>query len=391
MRILAVHNRYQISGGEDICHQTEVELLRRYGHIVDEYVEDNARVHRLGRLRTAFRTIWSIEDYKNIKTILKNTDYDGLIVQNFFPLISPSVFYAANQCHVPVIQVIHNYRLACLNATFLRDGRVCEACLGKKVPWKGIFHGCYRKSRAGSLAVALMLVIHRILGTWNQKVNQYLALSDFGREKLIANGIPPEKIAVRPNTLSLEIQPGDGSGNFALFVGRLSPEKGIETLMAAWEGMEDSYRLILIGDGELREDVEERSRKSGNIEICGFQPNSVTIEWMRRAKFLVLPSIWYEGMPRAVIEAFAAGTPVIASEIGAMKDMIQNGINGFLFEPGNAKRLTELAKALFQNEDLRRKMRIGARNSFNEKYSPECVYQKTENILEKLINKAGLG
>jgi glycosyltransferase involved in cell wall biosynthesis len=390
MRILAVHNRYLMGGGEDISHKTEVELLRLHGHTVDEMVEDNLRIANLGMLKTAFRTIWSFETYQKVRKILMENPYDVLLVQNFFPLISPSIYYAAARAGVPVIQFVRNYRLACLNATFLRNEKICEDCLGKIVPWPGVLHACYRNSRLASLVVAMMLIFHRLLGTWNKKVDRYIALSEFGREKLIASGIRAKKIVVRPNTLFPDSGAGDGSGGYGLFVGRLSSEKGLETLLSAWERMSDQCELIIIGDGPLRGLVNEQAKHQDNIKAVGLQTHEKTLEMIQKAKFLIFPSIWYEGMPRTILEAFAAGTPVLASDLGAMADMVQHGLNGYLFPMGNSTKLAEFSQKLFESPELCAQMRLEARNTFIENYSAETAYQKIEFILNDLVQEKNL-
>jgi hypothetical protein len=175
MRILSVHNHYQIRGGEDESCQSEERLLRDMGHQVDLYKEDNERVATIGKMRLAFRTVWSVETYQALSSQLTERTYDVVHVQNFFPLISPSVYYAAKTKGIPVVQTLRNYRLLCPNAQFFREGRVCEDCLGQFVPLPGVIHACYRESRAATAAVAAMLTVHRAMGTWHNLVDIYIA------------------------------------------------------------------------------------------------------------------------------------------------------------------------------------------------------------------------
>ena len=235
MRILSVHNLYQLRGGEDESRQLEEELLRRNGHIVDTYEEDSCRIPEINPMQLALKTVWSQESYKIVRDKLEKYSYDIMHVQNFFPLISPSIYYAAKSKKVTIVQTLRNFRLLCLNGFLFRDGQICETCLKKAVPWPGIIHRCYRKSLPASITVFSMLAIHRYLGTWNHVVDHYIALTSYDRQKFIEAGIPSERISVKPNFVEPDPGVGKGSGGYILFVGRLSAEKGLDTYLQAAE------------------------------------------------------------------------------------------------------------------------------------------------------------
>src|SRR5882757_8921508 len=226
MKILMLHNRYLVPGGEDQSSAAEVALLRGHGHAVEFLEEDNRRVEQLGKARTALRTVWSRESYRRIDEKLRGGQFDILHVQNFFPLWSPSVYYAASRNRVPVVQTLHNYRLMCANALLFRDQHLCQECLGRFLPWRGVVHACYRNSRAASAVVASMVGAHKLAGTWRKRVAMYIAVSGFARDIYITGGLPPEKIVVKPNFIHPSPVPGGGGGGYALYVGRLSTEKG---------------------------------------------------------------------------------------------------------------------------------------------------------------------
>src|SRR5262249_18509694 len=171
MRILMLHNRYLVPGGEDVSVPAEAALLARHGHEVELLEQDNRRVEELGKTRTAMRALWSSEAMRLVTAKLRACRFDVLHVQNFFPLWSPSVYYAAARCRVPVVQTLRNYRLLCSNAVFFRKNRVCEDCLGRFAPWPGIVHACYRNSRAASSVVTAMIGLHKIAGTWLNRVS----------------------------------------------------------------------------------------------------------------------------------------------------------------------------------------------------------------------------
>lgn len=364
-----LHNRYLVPGGEDQSTAAEVALLRDSGHEVELLEQDNRDIERLGKLQTALGTVWSSASYKRIHNKLSTSRFDVMHVQNFFPLWSPSAYYAAADCGVPVVQTLRNYRLMCVNATFYRDSHVCEDCLGKIAPWSGIVHACYRNSRAGSAVLAGMVGVHKLLGTWKQKVQLFIALTEFAREKFIAGGFPPDKIVVKPNFVHPSPPVGSGGGGYALFVGRLSEEKGIATMLDAWNKSNNPIPLRIVGDGPLTSMVEKAAAESGSIKYLGRRDSAAVFELLRSAEFLVFPSEWYEGMPRTVIEAFAVGTPVLASDLGATASMVVPGRNGFHFVPGDRANLRRQIEYCSRNLDQVRALRRQARADFEANYT----------------------
>jgi glycosyltransferase involved in cell wall biosynthesis len=380
MRILVIHNRYQIRGGEDECYEAEVSLLREKGHEVEVYEANNDQVAELGKLRLAADTVWSKKAYQAVEHQLQKQRPDVVHVQNFFPLISPSVYYAAKSQGVPVVQTLHNYRLLCPNALFFRDGKVCEDCLGQIIPYPGVMHGCYRENKVATAGVATMLSVHRAMNTWNTTVNSYITLTEFARQKFIAGGIPAEKIVVKPNFVRPEPEPGNGSGGYALFVGRLSVEKGLDTLLAAWEHLDTQIPLKIVGDGPLADQVVAATKRLPLIEWLGRKPMAQVHELMGEAKFLIFPSKWYETFGRVAIEAFAKGTPVIAANIGAIAELVDSGRTGLHFCPGDATDLADKVKWVLANPEKLAQMRLQARSEFEAKYTADKNYQKLMEI-----------
>lgn len=369
MRILMLHNRYLIPGGEDQSTAAEAALLSENGHYVELLEQDNTLIERLGKSRTALRTVWSRDSFARVAEALVAGKFDILHVQNFFPLWSPSVYYAASRCRIPVVQTLRNYRLFCVNATFYRENKVCEDCLGRMVPWPGIVHGCYRGSRAGSAVVAAMIGTHRLLRTWERRVSLYIALTEFARDKFIEGGLPAEKIVVKPNFVSPSPVPGSGGGGYAIFIGRLSPEKGISTLLQAWTSAECPLPLKIVGDGPCEDLVRSAATAGSAVEYLGKRSSADVFELLRHAEVLVFPSEWYEGMPRTVIEAFALGTPVLASKIGATASMIVDRQTGLHFEPGNAVDLKRRVEWCSRNLAALRSMRNNTRAVFEAGYT----------------------
>lgn len=385
MRILSIHNRYLIRGGEDQSRELEEKLLQEQGNQVDIYEENNNRVAEIGKVRVAIRTVWSTESYQIVRQKLTENSYNIVHVQNFFPLISPSVYYAANKQGVPIVQTLRNYRLLCANSYFFRDQKVCEDCLGKMIPWPGVVHGCYRDSKLGSLVVVTMQTLHRAISTWKKMVNLYITLTDFTRQKFIQAGLPADKIVVKPNFVYPDPGMGEGNGNYAIFIGRLSPEKGLDTLLAAWQLLGGKIPLKIIGDGPLSNQVREAVTKLPYVKWLGRLPIQEVYTLIGEAKFLIFPSQWYETFGRVAIEAFAKGTPVIASNLGNMSSMIESGRTGFHFSPGDPNDLAALVEYALTHPEKLRKMRFEARSEFEAKYTAQQNYHKLMDIYKLAI------
>jgi len=384
MHILSIHNLYQIRGGEDESCESERRLLQDMGHTVDVYEADNKIISTLNPLRAAVKTIWSTPAYRDVTRLAQKSSYDIAHIQNFFPLLSPSVHYAAKASGIPVIQTIRNYRLLCPNALFFRDNQVCEDCLGRFVPWPAVAHGCYRQSKAASLAVATMLTVHRMLPTWTKQVDAYIALTQFSRQKMIEGGLPKEKIFVKPNFVHPDPGVGEGQGGFALFVGRLSVEKGLDTLLSAWRLLKYKIPLKIIGDGPLADQVQSAAQEVPWIEWLGRKPLVEVYELIGQARFLVFPSKWYETFGRVAIEAFAKSTPVIAADIGAIAELIEEGRTGIKFRPGDPQDLAEKVEWLLDHPVELNQMRQEVRIAYETQYTAKQNYQQLMNIYEQV-------
>lgn len=386
MEILSVHSNYKIRGGEDESREAEERLLERMGHQVDRYEESNYRMDELNPINAATRTVWSIEAYETMKQRLSDRAYDLIHVQNFFPMISPSIYYAARAKGTPVVQTLRNYRLLCPNALFFRDGQVCEDCLGKVIPLPGVLHSCYRQSYLASGVVATMITAHRALQTWNEMVDVYIALTEFARKKFVEGGIPSEKIVVKPNFVFPDPGKAEEKEDFALFVGRLSIEKGVDTLIAAWKQVGKNMPLKIIGEGPLEDQVIEATQQIPSIEWLGRKPLPDVYELMGRAKLLIFPSKWYETFGRVAVEAFAKGTPVIASNLGAIAEIVDHGRTGLHFRPGDSEDLIRQVEWALSHPTELAEMEHEARFEFETKYTAHQNYQILMQIYELTCN-----
>jgi glycosyltransferase involved in cell wall biosynthesis len=385
MRILIIHNRYQQSGGEDGVVLAEVMLLRSKGHEVEVMEENNDSIVRwTDAVRTTIDCVYSISAAQDTRKRISQFRPDLAHIHNFFPRLSPSVHYACHHAGIPVVQTLHNYRLLCPGATLSRGGKVCEDCVGKAIPWPSIAHGCYRNSKLASTAVTTMLSIHRALGTWTRTVDCFIAPTEFARQKFIQGGVPADKIAVKRNFVSPDPGIGAGTGDYALFVGRLSEEKGIETLLAAWKRLSPDVRLKIVGDGPMAESVSQAAATIAGVEWLGSRSKVEVSRLMADAAFLVAPSICYETFGLVLIEALAAGLPVFTSRLGAMAELISDGQTGKLFTAGNSDELVSVVKWALSRPDQLKAMRRKARLEFEIKYTAEASYSQLVSIYEAL-------
>ncbi len=308
-----------------------------------------------------------------MKQVLHDFRPDIVHIHNWFPMLSPSIILEANSSGIPVVQTLHNYRMLCANALLYRDGAVCTDCLGKSLPINGIVHGCYRNSRAGSAIVTAAYAFHRLIRTWD-RVSLFIAVSDFEREILVRGGLPAEKVVVKPNFVDSEYLTVEGNReDVALYVGRLSPEKGIRTLLSAWNSGRIQFRLKIIGDGPLADEVRSCAVNNERVEYLGLRPSDDVYREMAKAKFLVCPSECYETFGRTVVEAFSQGTPVLAADIGCMRELVENGETGYRFLPGNVDALVAGALYLLGCSNLEQ-MRLNCRSLFLRKFSAEINY-----------------
>jgi len=382
MRVLIAHNYYQQAGGEDAVVAEEASLLESHDIAVEIYAKHNDSIKFMPRAQLTLDTLWSKKSADEVSAVIKRFKPDVIHSHNTFPLISPSLYYAAARQNIPVVQTLHNFRLFCAQAMFMRDGKVCEDCLGK-LAWRGVIRGCYRGSKLQSAAVVSMQGLHRMLGTYQHKVTRYIALNQFCSDKFIEAGLPKSRMSIKPNFIDLPLLTNDSTQlrQGGLFVGRLSIEKGLVTLAEA-ASIYTQAKLEIIGVGP-----EERMLKThANISMQGWKAPIDIYASMRSAAYLVMPSIWYENFPRTLVEAFACGLPVIASRLGAMAELIDDGFTGLLFEPGNAKDLAEKMQWADRHPEEMLKMGREARWEYETKYTSAINFKQLMAIYKDAID-----
>lgn len=385
MKILQLHNRYQIVGGEEGVVQAEQALLRAQGHQVQllEVTNDHI-VGWAAKANAALNAIYSRAGRQQVLAAIDAFTPDLVHVHNFFPLLSPSVYDACRDRQIPVVQTLHNYRLACPKAMFFRDNQICEACLEQRSLVPAVVHGCYRGSRPESAVVALMLAWHRHRQTWSDRVDAYIALTQFQKSKLIQAGLPAAKIHVKPNFVFAPpaMSAAEAAADtlpYILFVGRLAEEKGIAVLIEAYIHDPTLAPLKIVGDGPLRAALERQVAAAGladRVTFLGRRAPDQVRQWMLQAAGLVFPSIWYEGFPLTIAEAFSCGLPVIVPDLGSMAEIVQDGVTGYHFAPRSGADLAVKIRQLLDQPAQRQHMGQAAQQVYKADYSPAVNYQQ---------------
>jgi glycosyltransferase involved in cell wall biosynthesis len=284
------------------------------------------------------------------------------------------------------VQTLHNFRLLCPGSLFFREGKICEDCVEHSL-LRSIWHGCYRDSRPATASVAVMLAWHRQSGTWDELVDRYIALTDFARNKFIASGFAANKIVVKPNFVDRDPGAKESACNGALYVGRLSKEKGLHTLLDAWKRLPKGCTLQIVGDGPKRKELEEEAQRCGlsSIQFLGRLSHAESLAAMKGACFLVLPSECYEGFPMTIAESFACGTPVICSRLGAMEEIVDDPRTGLHFAPGDCEDLARKVEWAFDHSSEIAAMGRSARREYEARYTSEIAYDRLMDIYRQTI------
>lgn len=387
LSVLVIHNQYQQPGGEDVVVRAEVDLLRGAGHRVLQFTQNNATLANCTPLDKAalfFTTTWNPTAYSAIRTLIEKERPDLAHCHNLLPQVSPAAYYACQSAGVPVVQTLHNYRLFCPAGTFFHNGQVCQECTRSLA--YAVKRGCYRSSRLETATVAMMLEFHRLRRTWTSSVNAYIALTEFSRNFFITLGLPDKNIHVKPNFLSHDPGQRSSPGSYALFVGRLSPEKGALEMLRTWLHL-PHIPLVVVGDGPLYRDASQMVRRSGSthIRLLGRRSVEDTKAQMKGARFLVFPSRWYEPFGMALLEAAAAGVPAIAARIAGVPELVIEDKTGLLFDLQKADDLASKANWAWSHPAEMEAMGSAARQLYLQNFTAEKNYESLLNVYRSAV------
>jgi glycosyltransferase involved in cell wall biosynthesis len=380
--IVQVHNFYQQPGGEEEVLQAEKNLLQSKGHKVVQFTIHNDTAKGMGSIALAASAIWNRQAARQLRSVLRQTRAGMVHVHNTFPLMSPSVYYAARAEGAAIVQTIHNYRLACLQGFFVRDHALCFQCVGRSVMIPAVRHACYRRSVSASAAAAAVFASHRLAGTWSLP-HVYIALTQFAKDKLVEAGLPADRIEIKPNFVRPDPGPGTGRGGYALFVGRVAEEKGIEMLLETWLRFRPPLPLWVAGEGPLARKVADACREDRLIVQLGRKSHSDVLNLMGEAACVIIPSIGIEAFCLVAIEALLKGAPVIASRLGPLPEFVVDGVNGLLFRPGDSRDLSGKVLDLLSSPQKAERLRSAARSSVLDKFTAERNYQVLRSIYQK--------
>jgi glycosyltransferase involved in cell wall biosynthesis len=386
VRIAIFHNRYREHGGEDAAVDAEAELLEKGGHAVVRCIAD-PRVElssALQRLRVALRARRNPASAARAAELVREAPVDVAHVHNFFPVLSPGLHEALAALGVPVVQTLHNYRLACANGAFVRGGGICEECLDRG-PWHAVRYGCYRGSRPQTAVWADVVAHHRARETWVRCVDRFATPTEFARRKIARAGVPAERIDVVANFTD---DPGGAAppGRGALFVGRLSPEKGVDLLIDAWRELAD-VPLAIAGAGPAEADLRARARGMPQVRFLGHQPRDAVLRALREAAFAVVPSRCYETSSIAAIEALACGRAVVAWRAGAVAETVEDGQSGLLFDALAPASVASVCRRLAADRELTRRLGSGARERYLDRHTPAVALVRREQLYAAVLDQ----
>ncbi len=384
MRVLLGHCFYRTSApsGEDSVYRNEKSLLASHGVELVLYEKQNDEIRDTSpsdKVQNAINCVWSRDSYRELRALIERTQPDIAHFHNTFPQMSPSVYAACADAGIPVVQTLHNYRFVCPGGLLQRDRKPCEKCLGTTL-LPALQHRCYRDSLLATSALAGNIWLAQRNNSFAQ-VHRFIALTDFARQKFIVGGLPASRIVVKPNFSAVPPAP-EKKENYAVYVGRLSDEKGVRTLVDAWANLPD-IPLRVVGDGPLRAQLEASALASGApVQFFGQCDREQTQGLIARARLQIVPSECYEGFPMAVLEAFAARTPVLASRIGSLQEIIRHGDNGLHFTAGDAVDLRNLVTQAWKDAALLGDLAGRATIEFEERYTPTRNFAQLMDVYD---------
>jgi glycosyltransferase involved in cell wall biosynthesis len=390
VRILQLHSHHAAKGGATEVMDHERALLEAAGHTVEQYTVPAVRDAGLPAWRAGAKAVWNRDAARAVTLATRRVRPDVVHAHTPFPLMSPAVFRAAAAEGVPTLATLHSYRYSCIAGTCVRDGAICEDCVGSRLKLSGVRHRCYHDDLGASTALTVSLDLHRAIGTFHRSVTRYLTLTDFSRRLLVRDGFPPDRVVVKPNSV-----PDEGFRHVpssperrVVFAGRFIELKGVRTLLDAWASAAPvGVRLVLAGDGELRPLVEHRAAVDPSIEYVGWVEQAEVARLMGSAELVVVPSQWYEGAPLVILRSLGVGTPVLVSDLENLSTEVVQDSAGWTFATGDPASLAQQLTLLTSRPDRTLKARSRARRSYEERYAPSRDLERLEGLYAAVVDR----
>jgi glycosyltransferase involved in cell wall biosynthesis len=386
MKVLLIHDFYQQYGGEDAAVLAERKLLEEHGDAVTPYTRHNDEIKSYNlqeKVKFFPDTIYSLRTRRELRALVTASRPDVAYIHNVFPLVSPSVYHTLHRLRIPMVQVVHDFRFWCPDGWFYVRGKICERCKHGNY-LNAVRYRCYRDSYTLSALYSASIGLNRLGGVL-RKISAFICLTEFAKLKLLEAGVPEDKLFIKPNFIdAAPVTPCPGVGDYVAYLGRLSSEKGVWTLVRAFEALKGPL-LKIIGTGPLETALKDYVRQRGitNIEFAGFKSWKEKWELLKNSLFVVVPSE-FEMFPIAVLEAYAAGKPVVASDIGGLPHVVRNGKHGMLFRPGSVADLAEKVRYLLERPAQIEAMGRYGRQSVETEYGPDRAYTTLMGIFDKV-------
>jgi glycosyltransferase involved in cell wall biosynthesis len=406
MRILMANKYYHPAGGPEEVLLRSSEHLRSLGHTVipfsmrypknlstpyERYFVSQVDYNHHSRLpwnlaKTTVRIIFNLEAKRKMDQLVEEAQPDIAHIHNIYHQLSPSILLSLKKHRIPTVMSIHDFKLLCPNYTMMREEAPCEECQGRHF-YKAVRYKCVKGSYAKSFVSALEAYFHALTRTYTRCIHRFIALSRFTQEKLIQSGLPREKIIYLPNCVEVSPHQFRAAGErYILFSGQLSDKNGILTLIKTMRDLPD-IKLKVAGTGEQEEQVRNHVRENGmeNVELLGFLAKDKLQEVMAKCDFLVFPNNCYHNCPMSILEAFAQAKPVVASFLGSVPELVEDGVTGLLFEPRNPRDMATKIRYLHQSPQIIERLGRNALRQVEEKHSPKSYYPKLLRLYEESI------
>ena len=393
-KILVIHNfhRKGSASGDDQVFKAETALLEQYGHKVIRYSVSNDDFDDIGisgKIRAALGMFWSFKNYKEVKRIILQEKQDVVHVHTFFPLLSPSVLYAAHHCGVKVVATLHDTRLICPCATSLCGTKLCNKC-GDGHYMRMVWYKCFKGSRIQSFVVACIFKFHRICKTYYKYIDKYICLNDNQIELLKSVGFEESKLIKKYNFVPdsyrelREVTLFNLPERYIVYYGRMGVEKGVRVLMQIWNQISD-IPLVVMGGGPLEQEFKEWADKKDNVYFLGYTEHQKCLSIVEKSQCVITPSICYEGCSMVVIETESLAKTLITTDLGFSKEAIVNGENGFKIALGDIEGFSDIVRQLWNNPEQCEKMGRAAREDYLRKYQPEDNCKQLIAIYQSLL------